>query len=179
MMISIWMNWSDIVKLDLALTKMIQRFYLSKNFTSHAYFIYYFRYSNFLFYSNKDKDMRDRDYSYLEYMRKAVEKSDPLCSKCRNKCMSQLSACDKPKCRTKRHYWKLLQTSQLERDCFVGSLKEIKHLIHIDKKPNFNLKSARLEIYKISITFPFFNTWFGNQLLEGCEGLSGLDNISQ
>ena len=123
--------------------------------------------------------MRYRDYSYIQYMRKAVEKAGPLCSNCSDKCLSLESACNDPKCRTKRHYRRILQTSQLDRDFFVGSLKEIKHLIHIDKKPNFDLKSARLEIYKISMTYPFFNEWFGNQLFGAVEDLSGLNNIFQ
>ena len=106
-------------------------------------------------------DKRLWNYSYLEYLRKAVEKTGPMCSKYRHsgECTLQLSACNNPKCRTQHYYWITLQTSQLDRDFYAGSLKEIKHLIHIDKKPNFGLKSARLEIYKISITFPSFSKW--------------------
>ena len=122
-------------------------------------------------------DKRLWNYSYLEYIRKAVEKTGPMCSKYSGECTLQLSACNNPKCRTQHQYWITLQTSQLDRDFYAGSLKEIKHLIHIDKKPNFGLKSARLEIYKVSITIPYSIKWFGDPLQDAFDGLSGLDNI--
>ena len=100
--------------------------------------------------------MRCWDYSYVEYIRKAVEKTGPICSKYSGEFSSQLSACDNQTCRTQHHYWIMLQSSELDRDFYAGSLKELKHLIYIDNKPNFDLKSARLEIYKISITTPYF-----------------------
>ena len=95
----------------------------------------------------------------MEYYRKAVEKTGPMCSKYSGECMLQLSVCDNQRCRDHHQYWISLQMSELDRDFYTGSLKEIKHLIHIDKNPNFDLKSARLEIYKISITFPSFSKW--------------------
>ena len=111
-------------------------------------------------------DKRLWDYSYVDYIRKAVTNTGSMCSKYSGECTLQLSACSNPKCRTQHHYWITLQTSELDRDFYAGSLKEIKHLIHIDKRPNFGLKSARLEIYKISITFPYFSKWFVNPLMQ-------------
>ena len=113
----------------------------------------------------------------MEYIRKAVEKTGPICSKYSGEFTSQLSVCDNQRCRTQHHYWIMLKSSEVDREFYAGSLKELKHLIHIDKKPNFDLKSARLEIYKISITTPYFIKWFGDPLQDAFDGLSGLDNI--
>ena len=104
----------------------------------------------------------------MEYYRKAVEKTGPMCSTFSGECtpvsLYEMSACNNQRCLDHHQYWISLQISELDRDFYIGSLKEIKHLIHIDKKPNFELKSARLEIYKISITFPYFGKWVGISL---------------
>ena len=83
-----------------------------------------------------------------------------MCSKFSGECTLQRSACNNQRCLDHHQYWMSLQVAELDRDFYLGSLKNIKHLIHIDKKPNFDLKSARFEIYKISITFPYFSKSF-------------------
>ena len=47
----------------------------------------------------------------------------------------------------------LLRSTETMRDFYTGSLRQINHLIQIDKTPNTELKEARWEIYKISINF--------------------------
>ena len=73
-------------------------------------------------------DHKYLDYNFIEYYRKALELSGPICN---------------------------LEYHSIYRDFFVGSLKEIKYLIQFDLKPSI-LLNAKLDIYKISITFTQF-----------------------
>ena len=99
------------------------------------------------------------DYGYVEYIRKAVENGASKQATCTNpRC--RLSAttinanfqCTNNSCRMQHMYELVLQNSEIERDFFAGSLKEIKYLVQFDEEPNYDLQSARLEIYKISIS---------------------------
>ena len=75
-----------------------------------------------------------KDYTYIEFYRKAYENSyDDY---------------------NKDIIFDMLQTSEVERDYFTGSLMQIKHLIQFDPKPNRELKEVRSEIFKISLSFP-------------------------
>ena len=75
----------------------------------------------------------ERDYSWIEYKRKAFEnQTDPA---------------------LKEKYLHRLQDVEARRDFHTGSLRPIDHLIQFDNNPNMELKEARWEIYKISISF--------------------------
>lgn len=108
------------------------------------------RYGNSLKLSQFARNLNDHkylDYSFIEYYRKALKLSGPICEK---------SYCDNFKCRMQVLYRSNLDYHSIYRDFFVGSLIEIKHLIQCDFKPSI-LTKARLDIYKISITFPQFS----------------------
>jgi len=51
-----------------------------------------------------------------------------------------------------RFLYRLLDT-EAARDFDVGGLRQINHLFQMDPTPNLELKEARSEIYKISISF--------------------------
>ena len=75
----------------------------------------------------------DRDYSYINFFRKAYEyETEPV---------------------LKIDRLHILRGSESERDFHTGSIRQIYHLIQFDPKPNLELKEARLEIYKISVSF--------------------------
>ena len=46
-----------------------------------------------------------------------------------------------------------LRVSEAQRDFYLGSIRQIKHLIQFDPTPNLELKEAQQEIYKISVSF--------------------------
>ena len=46
----------------------------------------------------------------------------------------------------------ILRNAEAQRDYFTGSIVEIKPLVQYDRRPN-DLKEAKWEIYKISISF--------------------------
>ena len=107
--------------------------------------------------------MRDWDYGYVEYFRKAAEIAEanrPLCSS--PHCLSRAEVIDEnlrcfnQSCRIQYVYNTIFKGAEIDRDFFAGSLKEIKHLIQFDKKPNSDLKSPLVELYKISVTFSYF-----------------------
>jgi len=76
----------------------------------------------------------DWDFTYIKYMRIGYEnETDPI---------------------VKRDRWLNLQYSEAFRDYNTGVIKEIKNLVQLDKKPN-DLKEARCEIYKISISYEY------------------------
>jgi len=76
----------------------------------------------------------DWDFSYIKYFRIAYENhTDP---------------------KAKKTTWLNLQYSEAFRDYNTGVIKEIKNLVQLDKKPN-DLKEARCEIYKISISYEY------------------------
>ena len=74
----------------------------------------------------------ERDHSYIDYFRKAYEKEDNPHHK--NRLFNQL------------------RLAESKRDFHTGSLRQINNLIQIGP-PNLELKEARCEIYKISISF--------------------------
>ena len=72
----------------------------------------------------------ERDYSYIDLLRKAYENEtvkDPL----------------------DLHQ---IRDAEARRDFWTGSIREINHLIQVTM-PNIQLKDARCEIYKISVSF--------------------------
>ena len=76
----------------------------------------------------------DWDFTYIKYMRIGHDnETDPI---------------------LKRDRWLNLQYSEAFRDYNTGVIKEIKNLVQLDKKPN-DLKEARCEIYKISISYEY------------------------
>ena len=77
--------------------------------------------------------MAERDYSYIEYYRKAVENSDA----------EQIF-----------QYKHTLNLAEAVRDFRSGSLRRINHLIQYGK-PNMEIKEARWDIYKVSASFHF------------------------
>ena len=77
----------------------------------------------------------ERDYSGIEYYRKAVEnETNPV---------------------LKETYLHSLQDVEARRDFYTGTLRPIDHLIQFDNNPNMELNEARWEIYKISISFKY------------------------
>ena len=50
-------------------------------------------------------------------------------------------------------YLHQLRAHEAQRDFDAGSIRQIDHLIQIDPTPNLELKEARCEIYKISVSF--------------------------
>ena len=81
------------------------------------------------------KDWVDRDYEYVAYYRKAADYTE-------NECRDQ-------------KYGRNLMAKLHEglRDYFTASIRQINHLIQIDKKPNLELKEPKWELYKISVSF--------------------------
>ena len=52
-----------------------------------------------------------------------------------------------------KNAYHLLREAEARRDFHTGTLRQINHLIQIDKTPNTEFKEARWEIYKISVNF--------------------------
>ena len=75
----------------------------------------------------------DRDYSYIDFYLKAYENENQPARK-----IDRLHR---------------LRLNEADRDFHTGSIRQINHLIQFDPKPNLELKEARLEIYKISVSF--------------------------
>ena len=75
----------------------------------------------------------DRDYSYIDFFRKAYENDTQPARKI--------------------DHLHILRGTEAERDFYTGSIRQINHLIQFDPKPNLELKEARQEIYKISVSF--------------------------
>ena len=73
-----------------------------------------------------------KDYSYIDFFRKAYENGTSP--------------------EQKMVYLHELRDSEARRDFFTGSVRQIHNLIQIGS-PNLELKEARCEIYKISISF--------------------------
>ena len=75
----------------------------------------------------------DWDWGFLEYHRKAVEnETDP---------------------ERKRGNLHCLLHCEATRDFWTGSIKQINPLIQFDPEPNHELKEAKIELYKISVSF--------------------------
>ena len=75
----------------------------------------------------------DRDYSYIDFFRRAYENETEPARK-----IGRLH---------------VLRENEARRDFHTGSIRQINHLIQFDPKPNLELKEARQEIYKISVSF--------------------------
>ena len=74
-----------------------------------------------------------KDMTFLEYFRKSHEYEQDL--------------------EKKKFALNTLRATEIRYDFFRGSLKSISNLIQFDPKPNYELKEARCEIYKISVSF--------------------------
>ena len=86
--------------------------------------------------STNSKDYVDRDYGYVAYLRKAADYT------IENECRDQ-----KERRNLNAKYHEGL------RDYFSASLRQINHLIQIDKNPNIELMEPKWELYKISVSF--------------------------
>ena len=53
----------------------------------------------------------------------------------------------------KLQYSHALRNSEAVRDLWTESIKELKPLIQFDPEPNLELKEAKVELYKISVSF--------------------------
>ena len=75
----------------------------------------------------------NKDFTYIDMYKKSYEnETDP---------------------EKKRDQLYTLRITEAHREFHTGSLKPIKHLIQFDQTPNKDLKEARPEIYKISVSF--------------------------
>ena len=75
----------------------------------------------------------EKDYSYIDLFREAYEKE--------NRPMKKMKILHE------------LRAGEAKRDFFNGSIRQIQHLIQLDPTPNLELKEARCEIFKISVSF--------------------------
>ena len=53
----------------------------------------------------------------------------------------------------KENYLSAIYDAEARRDYYTGSLKQISNAIQLDQKPNFEIKEAQADIYKITISF--------------------------
>merc|ERR1711917_46137 len=74
-----------------------------------------------------------RDYSYIEFFRKAVEYENDQ--------------------EVKSEYLHFLRINEAYHDIWTASIKEINPLIQFCPEPNLELKEAKVELYKISVSF--------------------------
>ena len=75
----------------------------------------------------------ERNYSYMDYYQKAYENE---------KCITR-----------KKVALYELRLREAHRDFYTCSIRQMDNLIQIDPTPNLELKEARCEIYKISVSF--------------------------
>ena len=75
----------------------------------------------------------EKDYSFIDYLRKSYE--------------NELYP-DK-----KINTFNILQDAEVCRDFHKGSVYQINNLIQFDANPNTEIKEVRCEIYKISVSF--------------------------
>lgn len=80
----------------------------------------------------KFKHPNRTDYGCIEYFRRSYENET-----------------DPSKATETLHH---LRTSEASRDFFNGNLKQIQNMLQINVQPNYNLKEAQWELYKISIS---------------------------
>ena len=73
------------------------------------------------------------DFGFLEFIRKAVEYETDQDQKLK--------------------YLHALRGQEANHDLWTESIQELKPLIQFDQKPNLELKEAKVELYKISISF--------------------------
>jgi len=83
--------------------------------------------------------LHEMDYSYIEYLRKAVDSCND--SNCTDAAYGKM------------RLFHLLKLHEGFRDYYTPSLRHINHLIQLDKKLNLELNEPRCEIYKISLSF--------------------------
>ena len=82
-----------------------------------------------------DVSWEDKDYTYLDFYRKSYEyENEPL---------------------KKTAFFNQWREAIARREYHTGSIRPINHLIQFDKKPNIEVKEARWEIYKISVSFEY------------------------
>ena len=73
------------------------------------------------------------DFSFLEFIRKAVEYETDQ--------------------KVKSRYLHALRVNEANHDLWTTSIKELNPLIQFDPEPNLELKEAKVELYKISVSF--------------------------
>ena len=93
----------------------------------------------FLLYSrhrteNRANNQSEADYRYIEFFEKAYENE-------RHKTDRDLSTLS------------LVRYLKQDRDYYLGSMKQINHLIQLDTQPNLMIVEPQWEIYKITISF--------------------------
>ena len=96
-------------------------------------FILHHSYGNWLQAQQNSRLPTDWDWTFLEYQKKAIEHETD----------SQ---------RLSEHLHGL-RHCEATRDFWCGSVKQVNPLIQFDPEPNRELKEARVELYKISVSF--------------------------
>ena len=91
------------------------------------------RYGCWLECKQRDVPPNRRDFSFLEFIRKAVEYETDE--------------------KVKLEYLHALRYDEANRDLWTESIKEINPLIQFVPGPNLELKEAKVELYKISVSF--------------------------
>ena len=78
--------------------------------------------------------MTEKNYNYIEYLRKSYEYEN-----------------FPPE---KENKWSFLRRQEAIRDYYTGQITEIQNLVQFDQRPS-DLREARWDIYKISLSFAF------------------------
>ena len=91
------------------------------------------RYGTWLQSKQNDVLPNRRDFSYLEFIRKAVEYETDQ--------------------EARSGYLDALRRNEAIQDVWTASIKEINPLIQFCPGPNLELKEAKVELYKISVSF--------------------------
>ena len=93
------------------------------------------RYGSWLQFKQLHSDVPpiSRDYSFLEFFRKAVEYETDQ--------------------EIQSRYLHALRDNEATQNLWTASIKEIKPLIQFCPGPNLELKEAKVELYKISVSF--------------------------
>ena len=91
------------------------------------------RYGSWLASKQSDVPPNRRDFSFLDFFRKAVEYETDQ--------------------EMKSNYLHTLRKDEATRDLWTESIKEINPLIQFCPGPNLELKEAKVELYKISVSF--------------------------
>ena len=90
--------------------------------------------------------MAERDYGYVAYFRKAIDNFRDDTWPLQPKAGFGPPSAKESKIRKTMYHEGL-------RDYFTASLRQIKHLNHVDQKPNLELMEPKWELYKVSISF--------------------------
>ena len=75
----------------------------------------------------------DKDYRYIDFFRKSYNHDD-----------------DPVRKEITLHG---IRDSEIRKEYFIGSIKQINHAIQFDQEPNRRLQEPQCEIYKITISF--------------------------